>query len=133
MREKPNPHASQAGASPKASLTVAQTRSARRKLRNERRQSRSPAETNPVAKLGSSSRAKAVTHEQVVAGVVSGRDTTRTTAEPETKPATAATRQATLRESVETEDVQQDPKREVKKASKVRAEEEDGTSTEPRM
>ena len=58
-----------------------------------------------MAELRSSSRAKAVTHEQVAAGVVSGRDTTRTTAEPETKPATAATRQATLRKSVETEDV----------------------------
>ena len=64
--------------------------------------------------------------------MVSGRDTTRSTAEPETKPATAATRQAILSESVETEDVQQDPTGEVRKASKVRAEEEDGTSTEPR-
>ena len=63
--------------------------------------------------------------------MVSGRDTRKTTAEPETKP-TAATRQAILRESVETEDVHQDPKGKVKKASKVRAEEEDGTSTEPR-
>ena len=85
-------------------------RSKRKNLRSERRQPRSPAETNPVAELRSSSRAKAVTHEQVAAGVVSGRDTTRTTAEPETKPATAATRQVTLRESVETEDVHQDPK-----------------------
>ena len=55
-REKPNPHASQTGAAPNASLTVAlawrtgrKLRSKRRNLRNKRRHPRSQAETNPVA------------------------------------------------------------------------------------